>query len=89
MLDEINRSPTNLEDTSLVAFMLYKGHKIKPWKDTLDHNHVSFDIIGNIDTIETDMQKFYSNEQVGIQDFVKCLKSVKSEMYNLKKLAVK
>jgi hypothetical protein len=79
-------SLTNLEDTSLVAFLLLKGYKIKPWRDTQDSDHVSFDIEGEADRIEQDMQKYYSNEQVGIQDYIKCLKEVKSQMYNLKKV---
>ena len=77
---------TNLEDISLVAFLLLKGHKIKPWRDTSDSDHVSFDIEGEANGIELDMHKYYSNEQVGIQDYIKCLKEVKSQMYNLKKV---
>ena len=79
-------SLTNLEDTPLVAFLLLKGYKIKPWRDVSDSDHVSFDIEGEADGIELDMQKYYSNEQVGIQDYIKCLKEVKSQMYNLKKV---
>lgn len=84
------RSPTtNLEDTMLVAYMALKGHKVKPWRDTANENHVTFDIEGDADVIESDMQKYYANDPVGVQDFVKCLREVKSQMYNFKKLAQK
>jgi hypothetical protein len=79
-------APTNLEDTSLIAFLLYKGHKIHPWRDSTERNHVVFDVIGDSQAIEIDMDKYYNNEQVGIQDYVRCLKEVKSQMYNLKKI---
>lgn len=82
------RSPTtNLEDTMLVAFMVLRGHKIKPWRDTNNENHVTFDIEGDANAVEADMQRYYANEPVGVQDYVKCLRDVKSQMYNFKKLA--
>jgi hypothetical protein len=82
-----SRSPTtNLEDTSLVAFMVYKGHKINLWRCVEDPKRVSFDIEGDSEKIESDMQQFYNNEMVGIQDYTRCLKDVKSRMYNFKKI---
>ena len=78
---------TQLEDTMLVAYMVLKGHKIHPWRDAENHDHISFDIKGDADQIEADMQKYYANEQVGIADFVRCFKSVKSQMYAMKKVA--
>jgi hypothetical protein len=90
MADNSNKSPTtNLEDTALIAYMMLKGHQIKPWRSSEDPVRVSFDIEGDSDKIEYDMQNFYNNNQVGIQDYVKCLKQVKSIMYNMKKLVTK
>jgi hypothetical protein len=77
---------TNLEDTMLIAFLLLKGHKIKEWRRSDEPDRVSFDVEGNEDSIVADMNKYYNNEVVGIQDFVKCLKEVKSRMYNMKKI---
>jgi hypothetical protein len=82
---QTNRSPTNLEDTMLIAFLVMKGHKIKPWQDTEDKDHVSFDILGDQKQINEDIESFYSNEQVGVHEYVKCLKEVKSQMYSFKK----
>lgn len=78
---------TNLEDTMLVAFMVLRGHKIKPWRNVENENHVTFDIEGDANAVEADMQRYYANEPVGVQDYVKCLRDVKSQMYNFKKLA--
>jgi len=77
---------TNLEDTMLVAYMVLKGHKIKPWRDKESPDHITFDIEGDVAKIEADMQTYYANEQVGIADFVRCFKSVKSQMYAMKKV---
>ena len=86
MAEETGRTLTKLEDTSLVAFMVLKGHKIKIWRCVEEPYRVSFDIEGSPDQIEVDMKKYYDNESVGIQDFVRCLKEVKSQMYNFKKI---
>jgi hypothetical protein len=77
---------TNLEDSSLIAFMLLKKHKIREWQNTDDPSRVSFDILGKPEDVEKDMEAYYANEQVGIQDYVKCYKEVKSRLYNFKKL---
>jgi len=78
---------TNIEDTLLVAFMVFKGHQIKEWKS--DNGHVSFDILGEPDKIEKDMADYYDpNYCVSITEFVRCFKEVKSRMYNFKNLNV-
>ena len=79
---------TNLEDTMLVAYMVLKGHKIKPWRDVENGDHITFDIEGDVAKIEADMQTYYANEQVGIADFVRHFKAVKSQMYAMKKATV-
>lgn len=75
---------TILEDTSLTSFLRLKGHNIIPRLTT--DSRVSFEIEGDPKQIEIDMQAFYSNEKVGIQDFCRCLKETKSALYNLKKV---
>lgn len=76
----------NLEDTSLVAYLVLKGHIAIPWRDTENHDHISFEIETDI---RADIDAFYANEKIGIQDYVKCLKAVKSQMYNMKNMEVK
>lgn len=80
-----SRSPTtNLEDTTLVAYLAYRGHKLKLWYSK-EKDVVSFDIEGDADKIEKDIESFYDNELVEVQEYVKCLKAVKSQMYVFKK----
>lgn len=82
-----NPPETILEDTSLTSFLKLKGHNIIP-RITAD-SKVSFEIEGNPKQIEIDMQAFYGNEKVGIQDFCRCLKETKSALYNLKRVGKK
>jgi len=86
--DSTVKPVTSLEDTSLIAYLKLKGHILIPWisRDDPSDIRVSFDIQGNELQIEKDMQTFYDNEQVGIQDFCRNLKEVKSTMYNLKRI---
>jgi hypothetical protein len=82
-----NSPTTNIEDTLLVAFMVFKGHQIKEWKDA--EGHVSFDILGEPAKIQADMADYYdANYCVSITEFVRCFKEVKSRMYNFKNLNV-
>jgi hypothetical protein len=83
-------STTSLEDTMLVSYLILKGHIAIPWlcRDDPSDRRVAFDIQGEQERIEKDMQAFYNNESVGVQDFCRQLKSVKSLMYNLKRIGV-
>lgn len=82
--------PTNLDDTSLVAFLALKGHAIVPQISRESPElRVSFDITGDDQQIEKDIESFYHNEQVGVFDFVRKLKEVKSQMHNLKRVGRK
>ena len=84
-----NSPTTNIEDTLLVAFMVFKGHQVKMWKDTEFERHVSFDILGDPDKVQKDMEDYYDkNYCVPITEFVRCFKEVKSMMYNFKNLNV-
>ena len=79
---------TTLEDTSLIAYLMYSGFAIRPWRSrepTPEESQVrvSFDVEGDISEAVSD---YYANRPVLIQDFVKCLKSVRSSMFNLKML---
>jgi hypothetical protein len=67
--------------------MVMKGHHIKEWRSR-EGNRISFDIEGDEASVTEDMQSYYNNEMVGIQDFVRCLREVKSRMYNMKKIGL-
>lgn len=78
-----------IEDTMLVAWMQLQGFAVTSWisSEPGDRNvRVSFDIEGDPDAIEASMRTYYDNTQVGVQDFVRAVKRVKSEMYAMQKL---
>ena len=79
-----------LEDTMLVAFLKLKGITATPWvctdDDDVNKGRVQFEMSGEPGEVEKQMQAYYGNEKVGIQDYVRCLKETKSEMYNIKKI---
>jgi hypothetical protein len=88
-----NRSPsappaTGIMDTNLVAYLKLKGHPVIPWINEENHYYqISFDVEGDSETIQSDLHAFYNNEQVGIQDFCRAVKEVKSEMHAMKRMA--
>ena len=83
-----NEMKTVLEDTSLVAFLQLQGHKVIPLlsKEPTPEEpqvRISFEVEGDI-TKST--EAYYNNTLVGISDYVKCLKAVRSSMFNMKKI---
>ena len=95
--EKSSRDPTRivtLDDTQHVAFLKLKGWKVTPWIEVDEQNpnqdpntkRVEFQIEGDPDSIEKDMQEFYQNELVGVQDFCRCLKEIKSSMYGLRRI---
>ena len=92
--DPTEVKPVTLDDTQHVAFLKLAGWKVTPWIEFDEQNpnqdpnskRVEFQIEGDPDKIERDMQKFYANALIPIQDFCRCLKEVKSAMYNLRRL---
>jgi hypothetical protein len=77
-----------ISDTTLVAYLQLKGHFAIPWlsRDDPEDPRVEFDIEGDKEKIEQDTKDFYAHAQVDITEYCKQLKSVKSIMYNLKKV---
>ena len=81
-----NPPETILEDTSIVAFLKLKRHDTVPFTTSDDSQRVKFKIGGDPQQIESDIVAFYGNESVGIFDFIRCLKEIKSQMYSLKRI---
>jgi hypothetical protein len=77
---------TILEDTSIVAFLKLKKYDTVPFVTLDDSQRVKFKISGDPKQIELDIVAFYGNESVGIFDFIRCLKEIKSQMYSLKRI---
>lgn len=83
-----NEEVTLLEDTALVAYLSYCGHRIVPVRSRDvtpedPHPRIAFEVYGELDI---DVENFYANIPVGIADYVKHLKAVRGSMFNLKKL---
>jgi len=83
--DPTDSTTVKLEDSSLVAFLKLKGHTIIPYlsdDDPRDPERVAFDISGNEEAIKSDISNYYNdNPLVGIGEYVRSLKDVKSQMY--------
>jgi hypothetical protein len=68
------------EDTNIVAYLHYKGHDFAPYKKGRDR--VAFRVFG--EDIEEDLSDMYSDTV--IQNFLKCLKAVRSSMFTMKSI---
>ena len=75
-------------DANVAAFLVLKGFIAIPFiksKASEDQSsRVAWDIQGDEDAIDKEVRKYYSNEKVGILDYVKVLKDIRSEMYGIK-----
>lgn len=79
MEKNINKPVNEFEDSLIVAFLALQGHQITPCKR---HNgRVIFEVI---EDISRDVEAFYLNQEVGVLDYSRMLKSVRSSIFNLK-----
>ena len=75
------KPPTILEQADLAAFVALHQHtQPKPFLRESDHR-VCFEFL---DDIGPSIQAFYQNENVGIADYIKSLKHVRSAIFSLK-----
>ena len=79
---------TILDDTSLVAWLLLKGHAVTPLRCVNNDQRLSFNIAGDTSSIEKDMNDFHNNVYVKVQDFNRSLKTVKSMIWNMRKVKI-
>jgi len=79
-----------IDDANMIAYLELKGYTAIPYiKTEASENYgsrVSWDVIGNVDQINEEIGRFWANETVGVRDFVRILKDVRSNMYNLKNM---
>lgn len=79
MEKNFNKPVNQFEDSFFVAFLALRGHQITPCKQ---HNgRVTFEVIGEI---TRDVEAFYLNQGVGVLDYSRMVKSVRSSIFNLK-----
>lgn len=67
------------EDVTIVAFLALKGHNITPLKTS--SGRIAFEVEGDI---AADVDAFHTNQAVGIMDYVRMLKSLRSTIFTMK-----
>lgn len=72
---------TEFEDTNVVAYLHYNGFRFMPIRK--EEGRINFIVYGDVG--ET-MDKLYDNGMVRVLDFIKCIKIVRSAMFNMKKM---
>ena len=88
-MDETNQVKGRImEDTYLVAFLTMKGHIAIPFirdgdKAPDGFARVAFDVQGDVDRT---VNLYYANMDVGVRDYAKSIKDIKSAMWNLKNM---
>ena len=79
-----------VEDANIVAFLVLKGYIAIPYIKTesteSQSSRVAWDVQGDADAIEAEIAIFWANERIGIRDYVRILKDIRSNMYNVKAL---
>ena len=76
-----NQDETVLEDAPTVAYLHLKGFKVTPFKKA--DGRVAFLIHGDIMPA---LNEIFENKEVGISDYLHCLKSVRNTIFTLKAL---
>ena len=88
MSEEVNS--VTVVDANIAAYLVMKGYIAIPFiksKSSGDQSsRVAWDIQGTQGAIDKEMKLYYGNERVGILDYVRILKDIRSEMYTIKSI---
>ncbi len=77
-----------INDANIAAFLRTKGFKVDAFtKGSKSSTVVAWSVHGSKSDISAAVKLFYSNELVGIVDFVESLKGIRWEMYTLKSIS--
>lgn len=78
-------------DANVAAYLVMKGFVAIPFIKSKSVEgqgaRVAWDIQGDQDAIDREMKKYYANEKIGILDYVRILKDIRGEMYQVKSLS--
>ena len=69
------------EDATIVAFLALRGHIVTPIRNL--NGRIIFEVEGDI---ARDIDAFYTNQPVGIMEYVGILKGIKSQIFTLKSM---
>lgn len=72
---------SEFEDATIVAFFVLRGHTVVPMRNP--NGRIIFEVEGDI---ARDVEAFYTNQPVGIMDYVSTLKGIKSQIFTLKSM---
>jgi hypothetical protein len=87
---------TTIEDANIVAYLVLRGFIAIPFiqtekggdtgRGTDTSSRVAWDIEGDEGKVDAEIKMYYSNDKVGVHDFVRVLKDVRSSMYSVKQI---
>jgi hypothetical protein len=80
-MKKIMANETLLENAPVVAVCVVKGLEVIPFKKTDDR--IAFIVRGDVASA---LNCIYQNEQIGINDYLKALSSVRNAIFTLKNL---
>ena len=69
------------EDATIVAFCALRCHTATPMRDP--NGRIVFEVEGDI---ARSVEAFYTNQQIGIMDYVRIFKMIKSQIFTLKSM---
>jgi hypothetical protein len=72
------------EDVTIAAFLAIHGHVVTPLRNP--NGRIIFEVEGNI---APNIEAFYANQSVGIMDYVRMLKSLRSSIFTMKTMGQK
>jgi len=73
------RPVNDFEDATIVAYLAYRGHQVTPCKKL--NGRIVFTVTGDI---ARDVEAFYQNQNVGVLDYIRILKMIRSSIFNLR-----
>ena len=89
-MNEKVKDTVPIDDANIVAYLVMKGYVAIPYiKSEASENQssrVAWDVQGDQDAIESEIKMFWSNERIGIRDYIRVLKDIRSDMYNIKNM---
>jgi len=87
---------TTIEDANIVAFLVLRGFIAIPFiqtekggdtgRGTDTSSRVAWDIEDVDGKVDSEIKMYYGNDKVGVHDFVRVLKDVRSGMYSTKQI---
>ena len=88
MVEQISKNQvTTVEDANIVAFLVMKGYTAIPYIIAEARPGQSSRVAWDIDAdVKDAIKAFYENERIGVRDFVRALKEIRSGMYNMKQM---